>query len=443
MNRRLSEFISRVLFYGFVLPLMRVPIRESARFLSFMERQSLVARKASQVEYCNKIVSVACSESEFYKQRFPKHLLDPKSMVSVDDISRFPILEKSELRSVKPHEHCTPSSRIFSSRSTSGTTGQPVRVYLDRKKLAMELAGRKLTYQDYGIDLGSREARLWGRKDAKTWKGRLRDALLNRRVFDFSGASGFSSDEIEKIRSYKPDYLYGYSSLILKFAEMMSATGQQIPGLICIICTAENIFPHQKEFVEKVFGCPVYVEYGSSEVDVIASECRFGVLHVSMERVLLEAIPIAGEYSEVLVTDLHNMVSPLIRYRLGDAIRTEEKECSCGRASQVITEIMGRTQNQFVRMANGAAEHSVVFAYIFSELDEKGFFVKRFQVTQIQVNHFSIDVDIAQIGEFQKLKYFLVSKLKGRYGDEVRVDVRRNPDLVSNVGKFSYFVAMQ
>ena len=67
-------------------------------------------------------------------------------------------------------------------RHTAGTTGAPTNVALGRKDLSRMLAVRDYCLRHYGIKLGEREARVWGRPD-KGWKGMIRNLVLNRSVF--------------------------------------------------------------------------------------------------------------------------------------------------------------------------------------------------------------------------------------------------------------------
>ena len=69
---------------------------------------------------------------------------------------------------------------------------------------------------------------------------------------------------------------------------------------------------------------------------MIATECAHGSLHVNEEAVWLELVrpdgtpTRPGERGEVLVTLLHNLEFPLLRYRLGDSACLLPGACGCG-----------------------------------------------------------------------------------------------------------------
>ncbi len=94
--------------------------------------------------------------------------------------------------------------------------------------------------------------------------------------------------------------------------------------------------------------------YGASEFLPMAWECDDGSLHLNADWVLLEPVdehyrPVpAGHASHsVLLTNLANMVQPLIRYDLGDQITLHSKHCECGSPLPVI-EVRGRQDDALV-----------------------------------------------------------------------------------------------
>jgi len=54
-----------------------------------------------------------------------------------------------------------------------------------------------------------------------------------------------------------------------------------------------------------------------------------------------------GEMGRVVITDLHNFATPLIRYDIGD-FAEPALACSCGRGLPVLSRIVGRARNLLV-----------------------------------------------------------------------------------------------
>ena len=106
--------------------------------------------------------------------------------------------------------------------------------------------------------------------------------------------------------------------------------------------------------VREVFGCGISDIYSCQEGGYIALQCPdHAHYHVVSEGVYVEIVddegqPLGpGRQGHVLVTNLHNFATPLIRYRLGDMAEFGEP-CACGRGLPVIRRVMGRVRNMLV-----------------------------------------------------------------------------------------------
>jgi len=91
--------------------------------------------------------------------------------------------------------------------------------------------------------------------------------------------------------------------------------------------------------------------YTSNECGQIAFRCReHNNLHVQSEGIFVEILDdrgarcAPGETGQVVLTSLHNLATPLIRYQIGD-YATVGETCGCGRASPVIRQVLGRVRN--------------------------------------------------------------------------------------------------
>jgi phenylacetate-CoA ligase len=90
--------------------------------------------------------------------------------------------------------------------------------------------------------------------------------------------------------------------------------------------------------------------YSANETGYIAFRCAEGALHIQSEGIVVEIIDEkgapcgAGQGGKVVITPLHNLAMPLIRYEIGD-IATVGSACSCGRALPVISQVVGRVRN--------------------------------------------------------------------------------------------------
>jgi len=181
----------------------------------------------------------------------------------------------------------------------------------------------------------------------------------------------------------------------LAYAETLSELGLPTSklDLKAVIFTSESCLSHQRGLMSKTFGCPVVPEYGCSEVDIIAFGCPHGGFHLNAENVLVEVIPCGDAppgSGEVIVTDLNNLMMPLIRYRLGDLAALSGSTCSCGRGLPMLEHLSGRSQGQFILTARGDRVHSQTLAYLFENLASEGFPLQQFQIVQLAVGHLRV-----------------------------------------------------
>lgn len=323
-------------------------------------------------------------------------------------LRKLPLLTKSDLQEHAAELQARPRPGRVTRKTTSGSTGQPVTVVKDRAGLARERAASWLGYGWMGIRMGDRGARFWGSPASEgTLQRRLRFAAADVAKHRIRcSAFGFDEEDLEgyweRCRRFRPDYLYGYVSMLEAFADHLRERGHDGSelGLKAVVTTAEVLTSPQRRLLSEVLAAPVQDEYGCGEVGPIAYECEEGSLHVMSETVAVELLapdgsPVdPGETGEIVVTDLHNRAMPLIRYRIGDrAVRGDG--CACGRGFPVLESVQGRAY-EFVEDLEGRRYHGEFFMYLFEDLREEGLEIDRFRVTQESETRTKIEVEAAR-----------------------------------------------
>ncbi len=217
--------------------------------------------------------------------------------------------------------------------TTSGSTGEKLKFYTDWRSGAYRKATVRRSQRWMGVLPGEPEVRLWaspidiGR--AKSLRGLVHSAISREKML-----SAFSLDESSLVSylqfclRFKPRLLIGYPSVLRVFAEFLDERRARIPSLKAVSSSAETLYEHDREYLGRVFGAPVFNRYGCREVGDIANEVpELDGLVVNSDRLFVEVLdgngnPCApGEQGEVVVTDLENYGMPLIRYRMGDLAR--------------------------------------------------------------------------------------------------------------------------
>jgi phenylacetate-CoA ligase len=426
----LISHIHKYLIYPIIFKSNGLRFYEISDEFKRYERDSYAGVESAQLAKLNALFSGPVAASGFYRAKYAASGI-PGPLARLADLQSLPPLEKQEVNTLFAS---LPSDKS-TVRDTAGTTGAPIRVKVDNGSLAHQVAARFHLLGWHGIELGDKEARFWGRPvTGRMFK--LKDFLLNRKRYSF--CSGVRSKDLLEYRSllaYRPSYFYGYSSLILNAAKFWEREGLAAIPLKAIICTAEKIEQYQVDYIERVFGCPVILEYGCSESDIIAFQCEQRKLHVFSPNVLLELDHREGGTGEALVTDLNNRAMPLIRYRLGDRVTLDPGACRCGRKLPVLSDVKGRTLSQIIKTPKREI-HVVEIAYAIEQVANRGFQVRRFKIIH-DAGSLRINIDLSGDGSrFEEHLAPLLDKiLCGCIAYEIRlVDIPAD-----NTAKYSYF----
>lgn len=356
---------------------------------------------------------------------------DGTKVESLAELAKAPPLTKAVLRA---RTASLPKNARTFGRHTAGTTGEPVHIWLNKEELSRMLAVRDYCFRHHGLKLGDREARVWGRS-AKGVGNRVKDLLMNRRIFHPAGPDAVG--QVSALLAYKPVYIYGYSSLILEAARIIQKGKLVAPtGLKCIICTAETILPVQKQFISEQFQAPVAEEYGNTEFDVIAFECKEGHRHM----VNPWLVPSASD-SNGIFSDVSRTTQNLIRYETGDALGYEQCSCTKLGGPMVIRSLDGRSIDRFAYVSRDEKFHAVEFSRAMDSYLQNAHGTVDFQVAQIANNQFQLRVvSRGAIDEFALCSH-IQEYIAHRTGYTIGLQAAVVPDKTHLLGsKRSYFV---
>ena len=325
---------------------------------------------------------------------------------SIEQLREIPLLEKGFLRNNADQLYSRKSGFLTRYKTTGGSTGAPVTLRKDSVGMAHELAATWRGYRWAGIDVGDKQARFWGVPASK--KGYLRAKLIDfiahrKRLSAFAFSDKDLSRYYSQLKEFKPDYFYGYVSMIRQFSDYLEREIEcRDLQPKAIITTAEVLTESDRRQIEKVFGCRVFNEYGCGEIGTIAHECEQGNLHVSSENMVVEVLNEfgkgvkPGESGEIVVTDLVNFSMPLIRYRLKDYASVSSDGCPCGRSLPILLGVHGREYDMLMN-SSGQKFHGEFFLYLVEDLKKKNVVVDHIQFIQRGMN---INVKIASRGEW-------------------------------------------
>jgi len=152
------------------------------------------------------------------------------------------------------------------------------------------------------------------------------------------------------LRNFEPTYLLVLPSSLAAILAHLEQEGRGLPGLRSVRTVGETVTTRLRDDVRRVLGVDTEDIYSSTESGILAVQCpEGGEYHIS-ETILMEIVDedgqscAPGEVGRILVTDLINFATPLIRYDIGDYAKRGTL-CRCGRGLPTIRRILGRQRN--------------------------------------------------------------------------------------------------
>lgn len=378
----------------------------------------------------------------YYKNKY-------KGLDTNGPFGSLPVLTKEELRDNFRNIVTCGKPGTLDLVQTSGSTGTPLRFYRDRAVFGHALASLYRAHRWWGLDVGCKEAMLWG--VSVNLKGRIKargkDFILNRfreKRYDITPET-FTAF-LQSIKRHRPDYIFGYSSMVYEFAAFLTENQVSMKpfALKAAICTAEKLHQYQRDLIEEALGCKVVSEYGSTEAGIISYECRNGSNHISDDCVYVEIVdednqPVPdGRSGRVLVTVLNSFASPIIRYDIGDTASKQTKACACGLNLSTMGEIEGRTSDVVIA-PNGGVYHSIIFNYIIKGLAENYGGIKQFKIHQRKINQ--LEFQIVKSNDYRpEAESFIRKQIASKFGDSMNLDIIYLENIERRQsGKFKYF----
>jgi phenylacetate-CoA ligase len=354
--------------------------------------------KATQDQYrlekLNRLLLIARNESKYYKKSLQNIKLP---LSSLDEINQLPFLTKQNL--IKDKEELKTWRAFYSSsKTTGGSTGEPVTLLKNPEALARERAATWRAYSWADIDVGDRQARFWGvpHSSSAAFKAKVIDFISNRkRISAFNLTETSMLDYYYQLLKFQPAYLYGYVSVIRALSAFLASKNlPPIKSIKSIITTSEILTDGSRSEIERYWKLPVFNEYGCGEVGSIAHECREGNMHLMSDNLLIECVDENGlpsQIGEIVVTDFYNFATPIIRYRIGDFATLAQKTCSCGVTLPIISNIHGRAYD-LIRTSSGKSIHPEALIYIFEDLQINHSGFSQFQIVQESLQLLTVNI---------------------------------------------------
>lgn len=365
------------------------------RYLQGTERWSLEALRDLQCGLLRRLVRHAYLHTPYYREVLDERGLTIDDIATPEDLQKLPLLDRDTVRlSLDARTAVAPPVPVIT-KSTSGTTGQPVVVRYNAESRHWRDATRWRGYGWAGYRIGTRAMHYWGfGPRPESWVKRQKIALDRRLKRDLYVDCTPRSDEaltaaVQQFKTFDPQVIVAYSAGAAALAKFVIDNKLRDWKSVPVLVGAERLWPRDRAMIEEAFG-PAFETYGCREVMLIASECEAHEgMHTAMETMIVEIIvrepdgtlrlAKPGESGEVAITDLHNLACPMIRYVTGDlAVQGDDAPCSCGRNLVRIGPIEGRV-TETLRDGRGRAVGGLVFNILFGVMEHVA---RKFQVVQ-------------------------------------------------------------
>lgn len=441
-----TRLVSRWLF-----PLHeRLKGHDSARLLRRMERTqwwSAQQLQEWQLARLRALLRHAGQHVPYYRELFARLGFDPAQVQQLADLARLPVLRKGDIAGARERFK---SARAVGLRpfATGGSSGEPLLFFLGRRRISHDIAAKWRATRWWGVDIGDREAVLWGSPielQAQDRVRRLRDALLRTTLLPaFAMSPARLAGYIAQLRRSRPRMLFGYPSALCRIASHAGAHDLPLDGLGVKVAfvTAERLYDEQRAQISSAFGCPVANGYGGRDAGFIAHECPDGGMHITAEDIIVEIVdaagqPVpAGQSGQIVVTHLATQDYPFIRYATGDVGALGTQPCACGRGLPLLQKIEGRSTD-FITAHDGTIMHGLALVYIVRELPQ----VRSFKIIQESLQRTRVLL-VCQPRLDDATRSAIVAAFQARLGAQVDIAVEEVGEIAAEAsGKYRYVVS--
>lgn len=315
------------------------------------------------------------------------------------DKDRMPIITKKDIQeageeffsTVVPHVHL-PMDTV----KTSGSTGEPLEI-------------RTGTFSSMFYSAYSIRAAIWSKSHLEPYKL----SSIKANIYEYIETDNWYSivsklfktgkmqgiplitdirEQSRLLTEFQPNILMTYPNNLRALCELWR-DNFPLTELKFVKTMGETCSDDLRKLVKEVTGLEIIDVYSSQEIGTIALQCpESNLYHTMDENLIVEILDEndkeckEGEIGRVVVTDLHNPFSPLIRYQIGDyAVRGGK--CSCGRGLKTISQVLGRNRNLLVH-PDGRKNWPLVGFYKFMNVTK----VRRFQFIQHDLENIELRV---------------------------------------------------
>ena len=315
----------------------------------------------AQFEQLRLVIAHHMAHSPQFAARMAAAGLTASDITDLISLRKLPTLKRLDIQRAGdsfyskyvPQSHGQPGETC-----TSGSTGEPVRIrktqidalYWTAHAIRDHLWARR----DFGHKLLSIRADIFKYGENPNWGQPIADIWQTGRSIGMPATMDMR-EQMKIIKEFQPGILLIYPNNLSIILDEMEQDGGDFSFIKHVKTIGETVHQWQRDKTQCVLGLKIEDNYSSNEMGCVAMQCPdTDNYHVMTETAIVEIIneqgePCApGKVGRLIVTDLHNHASPLIRYDIGDWAEAGEP-CSCGRGLPTISRFIGREHSILTR----------------------------------------------------------------------------------------------
>lgn len=381
--------------------------------------------QTGQLQGLNHLLQYLRQNSPYYQQSLSAY---PEKIEALSELKNFPFTTKEDLAANNEAFRCINLSQVAEIVTTSGTSGEPVNIFLHKNDLSRLAENEKNSFELIGAQAGDL-FQLMTTMDKQFMAGLayyMGTQALGAGIVRIG--PGVPQLQWRAIQQYQPKFIIAVPSFLvtlIAYAKQqgIDLTKTSVKGAICIgepIREDDLSLNILGKRITQDWPIDLYSTYASTEMAAAFTECtahQGG--HLNEELIYLEVLDdnnqevASEEPGEIVISTLGVLGTPLLRYRTGDVARVYREPCACGRTSVRLGPILGR-MNQMIKF-KGTTIYPPAIYEIFDSFD---------QVTcyKIEVSKDELNQDVITVLLDKQLEYNAVfSEIKEACKAKLRV----------------------
>lgn len=325
----------------------------------------------------------------FYRQRFDDNNLTPNDFHSAEDLAKFPILNRAELKlwmqnEIKKNPDKVKNWRIF---STSGSSGVPLKFAITQRENACYNANwiRVLMFSGYKPFTGKMLSFLTTHahvdpKKGDSWIQKL--GILRRKVVpEHLYAGEGMRDLIQLVNDYRPDMICFRKNVLVRMALYAKKHDLEVFKPKVYTPVSEMVDEATKRLLLETYGDGLMDAYGCNETGSCAVKIPGSdKFYVCNDTHVINLVNENGELVDdgrAIITTLYKRDFPIINYEVGDLMTSETVDglryikTIKGRINDMVMHADGKqtSATELYKIPNGIVGISQ-FRYVQNAIDE-------------------------------------------------------------------------